>query len=238
MKHPVCVLLICFFTMLKSNGQLSMEERLISDFYQTTVVINATMKKCVDDKVWGNCVVIGLIKTALAQFGTVKDIYRSCEIENNAARMVFNDGLAVELTKDDITVANQYARFGKGENSVYYDSAIIIYASICKRIQIHKAGVIESQKRCINSFTDAIHFINSGYSTDNSGILLGLKLERKNLSELNNLPFAMIRTSAHTAFCTKGVQDNLGDKFSIINGRMKNPASGPRAIKRVYIFKK
>ena len=238
MKKSVIIFLLFIFISNDLVAQSPLSDRLIGDFYQTIVAPDKKMKKCIHDNKWGNCVAIALIKAAIAEFKTIENIYKSYRLTDDKIIIIFNDGLEIEVTANEIESARKFSAFGRGNNSVYYDSAIIVYASICKRILVYKKIQKEENKKCINNFEDAMYFINSGYSTEISASLLGLHFVSKNLNDLGSLESAIIRTSAHTAFCTQGVQDISGNRFIVHDGLMKNPASGPRPIKGIYILAK
>lgn len=225
-------------TATKSSSQVISRQEMITDFFQTIVEKDEQMAKCLDDEVWGNCVVIALIKTALVEFGSVNNVYSSYRNTGDEIFITFNDGLQVTLTKEELKEAEQSAKFGREAGSKYFNDAIIVYASICKRVQVHKTGVIEKYKKCVNTFRDGILFINSGFPTDNCGVLLGLKLVERKAGEQSSLNAAIIRTAAHTAYCSEGVQDINGNRHVIVNNKMKNPRGPSKRIKKVFTLAK
>lgn len=90
----------------------------------------------------------------------------------------------------------------------------------------------------MTQFTDAIHYINSGYITEKVGELLGMKLVRIKRSSINNRAAVIVKTSAHAAFSWYGLQDFMGKPFKIRAYLMRNPIGPPQLITGAYILSK
>lgn len=232
--YLLCAIL---FACLPAFSQETLGEKLISDFYQTQVAYDGSYAACIDDHEWGNCVSIAVIKASLAEFKTVKAIYKGFSIKNDTVFIVFNDDLKIFVSNEERNMAAGMAGFGKGINSMYYDTAIIIYASICKRA-LERKYIYPADSACLHTFKDAVYFINSGYSTGSAGELLCLKLSPVGKKEALHSNAAIIRTSAHTAFCTKGVQDFLGRRHPVKMLWMRNPIGPGAPINAAYILSK
>jgi hypothetical protein len=231
------VILSVLITLASYTQAQEPNERLIKDFYQGNVEVNNTLNACIKDNEWGNCVAIAVIKAALGKFKTINNIYKEYDTKNNMVYITFNDGVQISLSKEELDIVNTLAKFEKSENSVYYNDAIIIYASMCKRALVRK-NVYNQTGHCIANFTDAVSFINSGYSTPSCGELLGLKLVSIRKSKIKTTEAVIINTSAHTAFCSYGTQDNVGRTYVIKLNHMKNPRGPERIINHAYVLSK
>ena len=209
---------------------------LITGFYQDEVLQDPQMAICLNDDTWGNCVTIATIKAAIAAFGSVRHIYNAYEWRGDTLHVTFRDGLQITLSRADTAQARTAFGVLQGHAGwVHRDSAIIVYASICMRAFVHKEQY--PQGSCMHSFHDGLNFINAGYTTDNAGELLGIKLVRIRLRDLKGSLAAIIRSSAHAAFCTYGWQDIEGTPYKI--GAlywMKNPLGWGSVIMEAYVI--
>jgi len=194
---------------------------LITDFHQGKVTTTDEFGKCIEDNVPGNCVAIALIKAALAEFKTVANIYKSYTVQNGIISIEFADGFKVTINQEEIDIVKNLAGIQHAANSVYYDSAVIIYASICKRVLLDN-NIFIKKRSCIKNFANAVEYINWGYPTVNAYGLLGLKQQFLDIRKLSAEPNAIIWCTAHAAYCTYGNQDLLGQPIVLHNKRMRN----------------
>ncbi len=235
MKRIILLLVVTIGLISRSAAQNARMD-LITGFYQDEVLQDPQMATCLNDDTWGNCVTIATIKAAIATFGSVNKVYTSYQWQDDILHLTFRDGLQITLSRAD--TAQAHVAFGVLQGNtgwMHRDSAIIVYASICMRAFVRKDQY--PQGNCMHSFHDALGFINAGYTTGNAGELLGLKLTRIRLHDLKQSKGAIIRSSAHAAFCTYGWQDIDGDPYKI-GGLywMKNPRGWGSVIMEAYII--
>jgi hypothetical protein len=230
------ITLLLLFTIGLTGGSAAQSPRmdLITGFYQDEVLQDPQIATCLNDYTWGNCVTIAAIKVAIATFGSVKQIYTAYVWQGDTLHITFRDGLQITLSRADTAQArNAFGVLQGNAGWMHRDSAIIVYASICMRAFVRKDQY--PQGSCMHSFHDALGFINAGYTTGNAGELLGIKLIRIRLRDLKGSRAAIVRSSAHAAFCTYGAQDIEGDPYKI-GGLywMKNPRGWGSVIMEAY----
>lgn len=232
----ITLLFLLVIGLISSAAAQQARMDLITGFYQDEVLQDPQMATCLNDDTWGNCVTIATIKAAIATFGSVKQIYSAYEWQGDNLQLTFRDGFKVTLSRADTNQARLAFGVLQGNAGwMHRDSAVIVYASICMRAFARKDQY--PQGSCMHSFHDALGFINAGYATDNAGELLGIKLVRIRLRDLKGSKAAIIRSSAHAAFCTYGWQDIDGDPYKI--GAfywMKNPLGWGSLIMEAYII--
>lgn len=226
------LLVFCLCTYFLGTAQQVPRTDLITGFYQTNVPFDARLAKCFGDDVWGNCVAIAMIKAAAAEFGSYRAIYQDWKEDNNATALTFNDGLKLTLSAEELKIARRLCGFGIRPDFRDSNDVLVVYASMCKRIFLKKDNY--SSGHCIQSFSDAVHFLNSGYSTKYAGDLLGLKMMRIKSSKLKNTSATIIHTGAHTAFCTYGIQDDQGTAHLIKRPFMRNAIGPAMLISKCY----
>jgi hypothetical protein len=206
---------------------------LISGFSQGSVTLNPVFNQCLQATKWGNCVTVATIKAAIGEFKTVKNIYNSLDTAGGLIYITFNDEVKITLSQDELKQAANLCSFNHQPNYPKYDSVVMVYASICKRALADKAFYADGH--CLNTFSDAANFINSGYYTYQAYELLGLQLVPVDKTEIWNLESAIIQGRYHTTFCSYGYEDILGGNYRIVLYRMKNPIGIiPSAIQNVY----
>ncbi len=120
----------------------------------------------------GNCVTIALVKAALGTFTTLNNIYKDFKIKGDSFFLKFNDNVSVAISKTEIDIVKNVSGIKPEVGTVYYDSAMIIYTSICKRIYLNKVKYPDT--KCIFSFRNAVDYIDCGYGTDSAPELLGI----------------------------------------------------------------
>ncbi len=231
------VTLILFIVCGLQARTQTLNQVLITDFSQDFVQMDPVFADCINDHEWGNCVTIGIVKCAMAEFRSIKNIYREFHVSPDSISVIFNDGVKLSITTAEIQTAKTLAGMKHREPSAYYDSAMIVFTSICKRVLLRKE-IYPDDSHCIHTFADAVKYINSGYATGSAGELLGLKLMPIEQKQFKNYAAAIVRTGAHTAYCTNGTEDFLGTSYVVTNNRMKNPIGPKRAIKAAYILSK
>lgn len=210
-------IIVIFFIQIAANIAFSQDKAVfITDFYQGLVTVSVEFQKCNENKKLGNCATIALIKASLAEFGDVGNIFKKYSTTGDSISCTFNDGISVSIKENDRDVVKKLSGIKKPDNSKYYETAITIYALICKRLVFAKIG-------CVLNFENAVEYLNSGYSTPNVPELLALKSISVRIKDLKNYPSVIIYTSAHAAFCTNGYQDFLGESHKIKLNWMKNP---------------
>ncbi len=234
MKKLISLLLIitaCYSSSFAQPG--SMNQALITDFSQGLVKVSKEFQKCSGDHNLGNCATIALIKAALATFKTIDNVYSEfTRGEGGSYHMVFADGVIVDVSAAEVTMAKDLSGI-KNTGGKYYEDAIIMYASICKRILVQK-----EDPGCVHNFKNAVEDINSGHSTSSVHELLGLKRKDIPVSSLATCPGAVIWCSAHAAYCSMGMQDLLGEKVPIKNGKKMRNLARYSKIKGAYILTK
>lgn len=215
-------LLLVFIHLVSLKGfsqPATFNEALITDFYQGKVIVSEGFQNCVNDHVLGNCVAVALIKTALGEFGTVSGIYKNYSEQNDLINIEFADGIKAEINKQEIEIVQRLSGITKADDSKFYDAAIIIYASICKRVLVQK-NIYSAA--CIRDFTSAVEYINSGFPTKDAHTLLGLKKVPLPVSDLQTTQAAIVWCSAHAAYCSYAKQDLLGSKIFLKKNKMMN----------------
>lgn len=230
------ILLIAIsFCLLAGNHFIMAQEiskQLVTAFGQSAVHISTVFESCTGDSKQGNCAAIALIKAAMGQYKTLNQIYSSFIIRGNTFDIKFNDGVEVTVSNSDVDTAKKYSGILKLDNAAYYDSAMIIFASICQRVIVNKPffkdrylkdKVGYNNTDCIKTFNDAVDYVDSGYPTVNVGDFLGLSLEPVSKSDLQTQPSLIINDRAHAAYCSYGIQDINGKSYKIKRGRMENP---------------
>jgi hypothetical protein len=207
---------------------------LITDFKQTKVVVSESFQKCSNDKKLGNCVAIAVIKCALGQFGSIEKVYKSFRKNDNGSFDIeFYDGFKISVTPEEINIARNISGIKANDSAAFFDDAIIIYASMSKRIYEKRN---EFSKKCIQSFTNAVEYLNSGFPTKNGNNLLGLDKTDLSVEESKVEPNAVIWCSAHAAYVSSGTQDLLGEAIQLKGNKMRNLARY-RKIKGGYKLK-
>lgn len=208
---------------------------LIQGFYQGNVDVDARMAQCLRDKVWGNCVTIGLVKTAAAQFGGFRETVRSWTNEGDNIQLVFHDGDSVWLHPADTSTVRLHTRLKEQAGGYpHMDSVTVILSGICRRIIKNRSSYFNAH--CVNDIRDAMLYLNSGYPTANAGTLLGLRQIAVSSPDLRTSPALLLQCRAHAAFCSYGMQDVWG-KPRPIDRKMYNAVRKTR-ITAYYIFAK
>lgn len=221
MKHLLFTLLISPLVI----DAYSQETDLISDFKQTVVTVSPQFQKCSDDKKLGNCVAIAVIKCALGQFKSIENVYDKFELVNGVYKLTFVDGLNVEVLQEEVDIVKQLSGIKPVGDSKFYEDALVIYASMCKRILLNCTDyTTDKECRCVISFTNAVEMLNSGFTTDEGNTLLGMQKEYIDIDGVTSESNAVIWCSAHAAYSSGGHQDLLGDRIPIVNGKMRNLA--------------
>lgn len=224
-------LLIVLLMFNAVNAQKNID--IIRGFYQGLVVVSDDFQKCSKDNNLGNCATIALIKCALIEFETKENIFKSYKKENDVISCVFNDDVEVSINFSDIEIVKKLSGIKYDNSSSQYEDAIIVYALICKRVLNNNNGTV-----CIKDFTNAVEYINSGYSTDGVHNLLGLKKKYVRIRDLVSYKSAIIWTGAHASYCTYGIQDILGNQHKVRFGTMKNPKGIGGVIRKGYVLLK
>lgn len=212
------------FTIISFTYAQQPRTDLIGAFYQHRVELDPKTAECLKDSNWGNCVTIATIKAAIAEFGSVRNVYKSMQDTVGGQQLTFSDGFSLTVSQAELDTAKAKCGFKRDMAYKDYDSIVTLYASICKRAWLKKADY--PSKSCLNSFTNAVDFINSGYTTSSAGELLGLKLTKINPSQVKHLRSVIINSGAHTAFATMGIQDDQGVQYkikSVVVPLMRNP---------------
>jgi hypothetical protein len=203
---------LCLFSfILFAQNDSSRRAELISDFYQSSVDVKPTFQNCDHANREGNCTSIALVKAALGEFKTLNNIYKEFKAQDDSFYFRFNDNIELSISKDEIELADNISGIKKDSKSIYYDSAMIIFTSICKRVFLNK-GIYS---KCIVTFRDAIDYIDCGFTADSAYTLLGLRKREVNKRYLSSEASAIIHCAHHTAYCSYGYQDNLGNKYKI-----------------------
>lgn len=211
----IVVLILSYFSTIAQNS------RLITEFKQTNVVVSKEFQQCSKDDDLGNCVAIALIKCALGQYGSLDSIYSKFSTnEEGLYQITFNDGIHIQLAADEIEVVRELSGIQPIGQSEYYKNALILYASICRRILNDKQTY--DPRNCIQNFKNAVEYLNSGYPTKSAHKLLGMGKEVINVKELQQNENAIIWCSAHAAYASKGIQDLLGKETPLKNKKMRN----------------
>lgn len=224
---------------ITSFAQQNPNETMNSQFYQGLVKVSDSFQDCSNDHNLGNCVTIALIKAALAEFRTPDNIFKSISTKDNESEIVFLDGDRVTVNQADLQTVEELAGIRHITDAVFYDQALLLYASICKKVLLHKdeynklMSTRRNQKTCISSFENAVEYINSGYSTSDAYELLALKKLPVKIEDLSNTNAAIIWSHYHAVFCTNGLQDYFGTLKEVKNGVMRN-ARGKSSIKGAY----
>jgi len=236
-----------FFLLLasvfKSVAQVDITKQIITDFGQTVVTVSDNFERCSGDHNQGNCATIALVKASIAQFKTLKNIFKEFRQNGDSFYLKFNDDIEASISKQEIDTAIKYSGIANISHSVYYDSSMIVYTAICKRVLVakqtlHRSGGYNNPD-CIVTFRDAVDYISSGYPTATVCELLGLKFIVLTVSDIASESALIINDSAHAAYCSNGIQDILGQEYRITDNRMKNPrrsflGSSTGKIKGVY----
>lgn len=231
MRIIITTAMLCWiFPLLAQNDSLG--EELIGDFYQGLVKVEPDTKKCLNDYKLGNCVAIALIKCALAQFGSIENIFEDYEVIENGYAATFSDGQNVSLYDSEIQIVKEISGIRHKVSPKYYQSALILYGLICKKIFIEK----QESSRCINSFKNAVEYINAGYPTKIAPQLLGLTGEAPK-NKIQSYKAVVIWSRAHAAFASNGIQDIAGKRFFITSGKMRN-MRGKGKIRGAFILTK
>ncbi len=214
-----------------------MEQKIITDFYQTIVTIRPETKACLDDYKNGNCVTIALIKAALAQFHNVAGIFNYYEEDFEQIQATFRDEYKVSINVEELEIVRRISGIKKNEDSHYYEAAIKLYTIIAKRVYLQKENYSE---KCILSFKHAVEYLNSGYPTEIAHELLALGKRKIKIRKIKNYKSVIIRSGAHASYCSYGVQDIMGKAVNIKRigffWWMKNPIGVGGIIKEAYIL--
>ncbi|WP_151086333.1 hypothetical protein [Hymenobacter baengnokdamensis] len=195
--------------------------QLISDFRQTSAVIDSAFGHCSGDTGPGNCTTIALIKAALAEFGSINAVFTSFRRAADSTRCTFHDGTRVAVGAGELDTVRKMAgiRALKGQTSAFQQDALTMYTLICKRMWVlHKDFTDRNNAKsgCVKSFTNAVSLLDSGYPTRDAYRLLALQaVWITDYSRLATIPAAVIYSGPHAAFCTMGQQDRFGTTFSI-----------------------
>ena len=220
---------------LSTLAQQELSKHLVTDFGQTVVSVSSSFEKCSGDKNQGNCATIALVKASLAQFKTLNNIFKEFKQAGDSFYFKFNDNIQASISTYDIDTVKKYSGIVKISNSVYYDSAMIIYAAICKRVLVAKQLLHKERgynnPNCILTFRDAVDYISSGYPTATVNELLGFKMEILSIADIPSESALIINDAAHAAYCSNGVQDILGKVFNVTDNRMENPKRNLLGIK-------
>lgn len=208
--------LLLSFTINALHAQSDVPRILVEDFYQAGVTVGEDFKKCTGDDKVGNCATIALIKASIAQFGSLNNIYQEIRFNpDSTIHFTFNDGVELDVTVEERRIAGKLGGFGRNRttrSSIYRDSAIMMYASICKRILLEK---LKDKSKCVTNFDKAVRFINSGYNTGNVYKLLGLDSIRVRFADIRNHEAVIAWCSAHAAYINNGTQDCFGHSKEI-----------------------
>lgn len=232
------LLLLFFLANTNSLWSQSLNTELIEDFYQGKVIVSNSFQSCDKDKVAGNCAAIAIIKASLAEFKTLENIFKKYKIRGDSTFITLQNNRSLIITNDEIKQVEKLAGIRKKENSLYYGNAIILYTIMCKQLLLFKPSV---HGACINNFTNAVEYLNNGYSSKNAYKLLGFttkNIVQIPVDQLSKIPSAIIWSSSHAAFATYGKQDFLGKPVDINNNMMRNIKGFRQISEGAYYLKK
>ena len=152
----------------------------------------------------GNCVTVSAIKAAMQQFGQKPtDVFKSVKESGNGWDVVMRDGVSVHVSKDELKMAAEYARF-KGDDPSMITDANFMYAASVKRAQ--KEG--NDGYRNLG-FYDAMRTLNDGEHSREGLYRLGLK---------NNMRAA---TDADLRRSRVGTVEYGGHSMAVLDGRIE-----------------
>lgn len=223
----ILFLLALFTSTLSAMAQNELSKHLVTDFGQTFVTVSPSFEKCSGDGNKGNCATIALVKASIAQFKTLNNIFKEFKSVGDSLYFKFNDNIEASISRQDIDTVIKYSGIVDLSNSIYFDSAMIVYTAICKRVFVTKQLLLRgsgyNNPDCIITFRDAVDYISSGYPTATVNELLGFKMDILSISNIPSEPALIINDAAHAAFCSNGIQDISGRKFLVTGNRMENP---------------
>lgn len=213
-------MLILSMFAVAANAQ-NVNRVMISNFFQTEVKVSNAFQNCTGDRNLGNCVAIAVIKCALGQFETKENVFTRIVPDGNGNYNIqFADSLRLTLLAKEIQTVKDSSGIQRVPDSRYYEDAVILYASMCKRILLANGHY----STCIKNFSNAMEYLNSGYSATFGAELLGLKKKPVPIDNLLLEEDALIWCSAHAAYVSCGVQDLMGREVLLKKRKMRNVA--------------
>ncbi|WP_300626967.1 hypothetical protein, partial [Pseudomonas sp.] len=118
----------------------------------------------------GNCVTVSAIKAAMMKFGQKPtDIFRDVRAAGDGYDVQMRDGFQLHLSKGELQMAAQQARF-KGDDPAMMTDANFLYAASAKRAQMEN-----NDNRAAASFLTATQTLNDGEWSTEALDRLGLK---------------------------------------------------------------
>ncbi|MGK9417731.1 hypothetical protein ACSSUR_16515 [Pseudomonas cedrina] len=152
----------------------------------------------------GNCVTVSAIKAAMMHFGQKPtDVFKSVKEAGDGWDVVMRDNFSVHVSKNELKMAAQYARF-KGDDPSMLTDANFMYAASVKRVQKEGNDGLRGQ-----SFNNAMLSLNDGEYSREGLVRLGLK---------NNIRAA---TDAELRRSKVGTVEYGGHSMAVLDGRLE-----------------
>lgn len=152
----------------------------------------------------GNCVTVSAIKAAMMHFGQKPtDVFKSVKEAGDGWDVVMRDNFSVHVSRNELKMAAQYARF-KGDDPSMLTDANFMYAASVKRVQKEGNDGLRGQ-----SFYNAMLSLNDGEYSREGLLRLGLK---------NNIRAA---TDADLLRSKVGTVEYGGHSMAVLNGRLE-----------------
>lgn len=153
----------------------------------------------------GNCVTVSAIKSAMMKFGQKPtDIFKDVRMTGDGYDVQMRDGFQLHLSKDELKVAAQQARF-RGDDPAMMTDANFLYAASAKRAQMEN-----NDGRGGASFLEATQTLNDGEWSTEALDRLGLKGLYRRSSSAELAGGGMV-----------GIVDDGRHSMAVIGGRLE-----------------
>ncbi|WP_017738190.1 hypothetical protein [Pseudomonas sp. CBZ-4] len=169
----------------------------------------------------GSCVTVSAIKAAMMRYGkNPQDIFRSVTDLGDRYDVTMKDGYNLQLTKQELQQAAQYARF-EGDDPQMLTNANFLYAASAKRAMIEGNGLDDDPNVSRRSFAHAMQSLNNGEMPHEALDRLGLEglYYQTSSNSLANGQLGVVAYSGHSMAV-------IGGRIELWGRRGGHPESG------------
>ncbi|QDW25510.1 hypothetical protein FFJ24_012060 [Pedobacter sp. KBS0701] len=99
------------FTIISFTCAQQPRTNLIEAFYQYRVELDQKTAECLKDRNWDNCVTIATIKAAIAEFGSVRNVYKIMQDTVGGQKLTFSDGFSLTISQAELDTAKAKCGF-------------------------------------------------------------------------------------------------------------------------------
>ena len=165
----------------------------------------------------GNCASIALIKACIGEFGIYKVFTELDSEDKNVILIKLKSGEIISLKKDEIDEARNRCGF-ESKNIDSNSIEIKKYAELCYAVMCKKHQMIQNISSNKISFSEAVSYLNGGYTAKYIDKLLGvtfIKIKPHRANKIDKLKNLVIYNSYHAVYASDGFYDEAKNENGI-----------------------